>query len=146
MTAVSASSPDTSVAVTSWHATIFFQFFVALIQVLLAVWYTIVMISPASVSEYLPHEQAPTILMISRFVVAAAIWLPIMYFTWKRNRMGLLASIIYSTALLIIVPVLISSGNGHPDFSDLILFPVDILLVIFGLLTMMRLSRPYVTK
>ena len=145
MAVTSASRSSDSITVTSWQAAIFFQFFVALIQILLAVWYAIVMFSPTSISEYLPHEQTPTVFMIARFVIAAAIWLPIMYFTWKRNRMALLASIIYSAALLIIVPVLILSASGHPDFSDLVLFPVDTLLVIFSVLAWRTFSRQSVT-
>jgi hypothetical protein len=118
--------------VTWLHATFFFQFFVALIQFLLAPWYLVVMFSPGSISEYLPHEQTPSLLLVLRFVIAAAVWVPIMYFTWKRSRSGLIASAFYSVALLILVPTIILTAGGRPDFSDFAILPVDVLLAIFS--------------
>lgn len=76
-----------------------------------------------------------------RFVVAAVVWLPIIYFTWKRNRTGAAASAIYSAALLIIIPLAILSGSGRPDFSDFVLFPTDIFLVVFSVATLRVFSK-----
>ncbi|MDG6907794.1 MAG: hypothetical protein JRN20_18635 [Nitrososphaerota archaeon] len=132
---VQALQQQTAPRMTWWHAVVFFQFFVALTQFLLAPWYAFVMFSPGSISEYMPNEQAPSSLLILRFVIAAAVWIPIMYFTWKQKKAGLVATLIYSVALLIFLPFIISSGSGHPDFSDFLLFPIDVLLVISSVMS-----------
>ncbi|MDG6988639.1 MAG: hypothetical protein JRN21_04860 [Nitrososphaerota archaeon] len=124
----------------TWHATVLFQSFVAFVQFVLAPWYAFVMLSPGSISEYIPSEQPPSGFLVLRFVVAAAVWLPIIYFTWKRKRAGAAASAVYSAALLIIIPAAILSGSGRPDFSDFVLFPIDALLVVFSVATLRALA------
>ncbi|MDG6974434.1 MAG: hypothetical protein JRM95_06345 [Nitrososphaerota archaeon] len=110
-------------------------------QFLLAPWYAFVMFSPGSISEYMPNEQTPSGFLVLRFVAAAVVWLPIIYFTWKRNRAGAAASAIYSAALLIIIPLAILSGSGRPDFGDFVIFPTDIFLVVFSVATLRVLSK-----
>ncbi|MCL5408174.1 MAG: hypothetical protein M1518_02280 [Candidatus Thermoplasmatota archaeon] len=74
----------------------------------------------------------PSLLLVLRFVIAAAVWVPIMYFTWKRSRAGLIASTFYSVTLIILVPTIILMGGGRPDFSDFAILPVDVFLAIFS--------------
>lgn len=123
------------------HATLSLQFFASLIQFMLVPWYAVVLYSPASISEYMPSEQTPSPFLIARFIVASAVWLPIMYFTWKQRKAGLVASLAYSVALLIGVPLIILTGSsGHPDFSDFVLFPTLVLLVISSVMGIRFLS------
>lgn len=126
--------PDT------FHATIFLQIFVAFIQFMPAPWYLLVMFDPAAISEYMPNEQAPSTLLIIRFIAAALVWVPIIYLSRERRRPGALASFVYSAALLVIVPLAIMSGSGRPDFSDLIIFPLDISLVMLSAFQVWKMS------
>ncbi|MDG7042576.1 MAG: hypothetical protein JRM98_00420 [Nitrososphaerota archaeon] len=130
-----------SLQMTWLHATLSLQFFVSLIQFMLAVWYAVVLFSPASISEYMPSEQTPSPFLIARFIVVGAVWLPIIYFTWKQRKAGLMASLAYSVALLIVVPLVVLTGSsGHPDFSDFVFFPTLVLLVISSVMGIRSLS------
>ncbi len=122
------------------HAMVFLQIFMAFVQFMLAPWYLLVTFDPASISEYMPNEQAPSALLIVRFIAAALVWVPIIYLSWKRKGPGALASLVYSVALLVIVPLAIMSGSGRPDFSDLIIFPLDISLVTLSAFEVWKMS------
>ncbi len=123
----------TASRITSWHAAVFFQVFALMIYVLLPIWYTVVLVSSGSVSEYLPHETPANGTTIVEVVPFSVIWALILYFTLKRKKGALLGSIMYCVFWLIILPVSFVTGVLlAPDFSDFVFFPTIILLAIFS--------------
>ncbi len=122
----------TASRITSWHAAVFFQVFALMIYVLLPVWYAVVMISPGSVSEYLPHENPATLATISEAGAFSAIWALLLYFTLKKRKIALLGSVVYCVFWLIILPIAFATGVLLPDFSDFVFLPTAILLAIFS--------------
>ncbi len=119
--------------ISSWHAAVVFQVFTLMIYVVLPIWYSVVLVSPGSVSEYLPHQTPVNGTTIAEVVPFSVIWALLVYFTLKSSKVALLGSIAYGIFWLIILPVaFVTGGLLAPDFSDFAYFPIIILLVIFS--------------
>jgi len=120
----------------SLHGTpLFFQIFALMIYAMLAIWYAVVLVSPGSVSEYLPHQMPVTPTYIIEVVPFTLIWVLVLYFTLKMKKMALLASIAYCIFWLVILPIGFATGLLAPDFSDFVFIPTVVLLVIFSAMT-----------
>ena len=132
--------------VTPWHAALFFQIFDFMIALALAVWYGLVATAPNLISEYLPAAEPADLTTILGSLVVAVLWVPVIYFMWKQKKVGLVASIAYSLSLLILVLLaLLSKSASAPDFSDLLFFPVNVLIILFSLMAYRSSRQPNTT-
>ena len=135
---MAASSPR----VTSWHVALFFQIFDVMIAFALAVWYSVVATAPNLISEYLPAAEPADVTTILGSLVVAAVWVPVIYFVWKKRKVALIASTVYSLSLLVLVLfALLSKSASAPDFSDFLFFPVNVLVTIFSAMTYKSLPK-----
>lgn len=127
--------------VTSWHVALFFQIFDFMIIFALAVWYSLVATAPSLISEYLPAAEPADVTTILGSLVSAVLWVPVIYFVWKQKKVALIASIVYSLSLLVLVLLIFLSKSSAPDFSDLLIIPVNVLIISFSAMAYRTFSK-----
>jgi hypothetical protein len=113
------------------HIPLFLQILLLVGQVILSVWYFVVMVSPGSVSEYLPPEIAATPTNILAVLPVSVFWIVLIYATLKWQR-GLLVSLAVAVSFVILIPLIYLTKYLVPDFDDFLSFATLVLLSIFS--------------